>query len=339
MVKLKTFEYRVFDISGAFKFTISPKWIKSLPKFTSNINGGQGNLNLTLNQDFKYQGISRGDTIQVYKTDAITPNGFLIYTGFVDEIDRSFLEATESITYRIYGVYYLMNKIYARGSGNAVYSVNEDPKTTIENSIDTMNTHYNLFKKNISNFWSNISTDYDYIKIANQISDLREQTNFFFYIDQTWEVTFAPKPWTSTHILTVGREVIKITSEEDGKDIVNSYDLEYKSGTVSSSDATSETQNGLRELKETQTSIGNTSSAQISADNYILENKNEKRRIKLDVNSLYDIDSIKPGDTVKVLGLDYEIDNLQIHKIAYNIDRVGLELEQIKTFSTEILTQ
>ena len=176
MVKLKTFEYRVFDLSGTFKFTISPKWIKSLPKFTSNINGGQGNMNLVLSKEFPYQGISRSDTIQVYKTDAITPNGMLIYTGFVDEIDRSYLSDIETITYRMYGLYYPLGKLYARSGGTDTYSVNEDPKITIEDSIDFANTHYNFYSKNISTFGTNIETDYDSTRITKQISDLTTQT-------------------------------------------------------------------------------------------------------------------------------------------------------------------
>ena len=339
MVKLKTFEYRVFDLSGAFKFTISPKWIKSTPKFTSNINGGQGNMNIVLKQSFSFQGIVRSDIVKVYKTDNITPNGMLIYTGFIDEIDRSYLSWKESITYRVYWLYYPLGKLYARSGWSDTYSVNQDPKITIEESIDFANTHYNLYSKNVSSFGSNIETDYDSTRITSLITDLAIQTWFYFYIDQNWELTFAQKPSTPDHLFTVWREVIQITSDEDWKDIINRYNLNYKSGLVTATDATSETNNGFRKLTVTDTSIVDAASAQIAADNYILENKDQKKRIKLEINSLYDIDIIKPGETVKVLGLDYDINNLQIHKISYNIDRVQLELEQVKTFSSEILKQ
>jgi len=93
----------------------------------------------------------------------------------------------------------------------------------------------------------------------------------------------------------VGYNVDKITVEENAEKIVNTYLLKYGGGSIyTKTDATSITDNGLRELyKDDSTKLTNLATATIAGDNYVAENKNYTRKISIEINSLYDIESIR----------------------------------------------
>lgn len=75
-----------------------------------------------------------------------------------------------------------------------------------------------------------------------------------------------------------------------------------------------------------------------AGDAYIADNKDVKKRIKMVVNSKYDIDSIQAGHFVTVRNIDYPISFLQIVRLEYNMDKVILELQQFRSLSQEILS-
>ena len=112
----------------------------------------------------------------------------------------------------------------------------------------------------------------------------------------------------------------------------------YTSGVATVSDATSITDNGLRELYvDYSTRYGSSSaSATTDATNFVAQNKDEKRKITVELNSEYDIESIRAGDFITVQNFDYEISSLQVVKLQYNMDKITLELEDYSSFTTEL---
>lgn len=115
--------------------------------------------------------------------------------------------------------------------------------------------------------------------------------------------------------------------------------LKWASGTQPSSDATSQTANGLRELYEDKSSsINDVGTATTEADNYIAQNKNVTRRIVLTVNSLYDIESVHPGNLVTVRNLEYGISALKVVRTEYSMDKLKIELEESRTFAEQVFS-
>lgn len=78
-------------------------------------------------------------------------------------------------------------------------------------------------------------------------------------------------------------------------------------------------------------------SALLDATNYVNENKDAKRKISIEINSLYDIESIKAGDFITVQNFDYSISFLQVAKLEYNMDRIKVDLEDYSSFTSELL--
>lgn len=76
--------------------------------------------------------------------------------------------------------------------------------------------------------------------------------------------------------------------------MVNKYILTWSSGTITAQDATSQSNYGIREYRESNTSILDVGSANSYGAAYISENKDLKRNIKIVVNSEYNIETIRP---------------------------------------------
>lgn len=127
--------------------------------------------------------------------------------------------------------------------------------------------------------------------------------------------------------------------EERSEQIINKYMLEHSAGVYPSSDATSQTANGLRELYiDKSASINDLGTATTEADNYIAQNKNATRRIVMTINSLYDIESIHPGNLVTVRNLEYGISALKVVRTEYSMDKLKIELEESRTFAEQVFS-
>lgn len=334
----KRYEYIVTTIAGGSVTRLAASKVRNEPSFSSNINWGQGQLSVEVDLEVDDSTISIGNIIELVKFDSTDTGGLSVFKGIIEQIDRVAEEEEQYITYHAFGLNYILNKIVFEDGGSPTFSKSEDPKTTIDTMVTYLNTHYNLFSANTSTYGTTLNTDFDEDSCINVIKDFVQRTNFYYYIDQAGQITYADKPGSATHNLTFGKHIDSIVVKEDAKDLVNDYDLTYSSGSVTADDSTSISSYGRREKYESKTAITNTSSAQDAADNYIAQNKNPKKQVVIVVNSAYNLESLKPWETVQVLSFGYSITNLQIFKVAYNVDKVTLHLEQVKTLWTEIIT-
>lgn len=194
----------------------------------------------------------------------------------------------------------------------------------------------------IENTWITSNLTFEYSESLNAIRDTAKVTNYFWTVDPEGLLQFHPKTWgigTTTHYLTLGDNVELVEVLEDSERVVNKYILEYAGGaTVVVEDLTSQATYGIREKKEQNTSILDAPTATATANTFINENKDEKRRTRIVVNSKYNLESIKPGDLVTVRNLDYDIEVLQIIKIDYNPEQATLEVDEYSSFSKEVFT-
>jgi len=181
---------------------------------------------------------------------------------------------------------------------------------------------------------------FDFNKCLEALGMIAESVNSWWWsIDGEAKLQFHPisgSPYKVTHLVTLEKQVESIVVDENVEKLVNNYLLYYTGGDTSASDGTSQTANGLRELKETKTEINDGTTATNSANSYIAQNKDYKRRITVVVNDQYDIESIHAGHFITINNTDFGIVSLQIQKLQYNINNVELELEYITSFGKEI---
>lgn len=157
------FSYKIYNRAGTLIGNLPVNRVKSEPKFSENINGGQGNMTILLSGDVMDSPVSEGNIIHVLVFgDGFDADGEVVYRGSVEKITRVYTESQQVLNVELYGLGYFLQKVFFRSGGNLVFSKTEDPKTTIESMIDYVNTVHNFFSKDISLYGSSLSTNYSY---------------------------------------------------------------------------------------------------------------------------------------------------------------------------------
>ena len=193
----------------------------------------------------------------------------------------------------------------------------------------------------VENFGASSDIAFDYTKSLDALTKTAETTDFWWHIDREWVLQFHPKTgavWQLHHKLDDGNDIIDINVEENSENVVNKYILFYTGGNVTAEDLTSQATYWIRERKDTKTEITNATTANATASAYIEANKDQKRRIRISINTNYDIESIRPGDLITVRNISYNISGLQINKIEYNPDNITVELDDVLSFGKEVFT-
>jgi len=295
-------------------------------------------LSLQLNLNWDDTNISVGKIIKLYENDENTPSWQLIYTGIIQRLVRTLDVSSENITLEAIGLGGALSFLYYYDSSYAFNKTGE-PSTLIGGIITYFNTKYSglISAWTLTSYWTNADIDFDYTSCLDWITQLKEASDQRFFIDQNGTFDFKEIPTTPTHYLTVAVDVERIVVPEDILELTNKYILEYDGGTNPYIDATSQTNYWLRELKDVKTELGNSTSADSVGNNYISKYKDPLKKITVTVNSNYDIETIKPWHTIKVRNSAYAINNLQIYRTTYTVDKIILELEQIDNLTQQII--
>jgi hypothetical protein len=93
---------------------------------------------------------------------------------------------------------------------------------------------------------------------------------------------------------------------------------------------------GQREILLNRADLPDQTSAELYRDNYLTENKDMKRNISITVNTLYDIETIHPWQTVKITNLWLNIENAQIQNVKYTYAQTTLTLEYFTNIGDQI---
>lgn len=342
MARQKAYNVKVFSLTGNFQRVLSETKIQNEIYFTAWLGGWQGEVTIQLAVDVASTIVAYNNIIRVYESDDQN-DGVLIYSGVVTNISRISDRGRDYIEVRAIGIASLLTWIYFRFWGNYTFTRNQEIANTIKEAIDFFSTLYpwlvSYTGTSIENTWVTANLSFDYTKCLDAIKRASGWSTYELYIWSDGVAQYHPKYGgigEITHFVTVGRDVEEIRIEEDSEDIVNRYILTWQSGTVTAENATSQLDYGIRELRETNTSIVDVWSANSFASTYILDNKDLKRRIRVVINSEYNIETIRPWDLLTVRNFEYAITSLKIQKIEYNCDRITLELEQITSFAEEI---
>ncbi len=338
----KDYTIKVYNLSNVLQRVLSPKIVMSGISYSEQINGGQGQLSIKLKLPFTTTDIAYNNIIRVYQTDTShAPR--LIYTGLVGNISRNMDNSGEYIYVRCIGLASLLSMFYFNQTGYT-FTKSQAGDITIENIVTYFSTKYPgliSYTDGSLDTASSVSLDFDYVKCLDAIKRVWEAFSTWWWgIGADGVVHFHPKSTIGTlHKVQVGYNVDKITVEENAEKIVNTYLLKYGGGSIyTKTDATSITDNGLRELyKDDSTKLTNLATATIAGDNYVAENKNYTRKISIEINSLYDIESIRAWDFITVQNFDYSILTLQVAKLEYNMDKIKVELEDYSSFTSELL--
>jgi hypothetical protein len=352
---MKRYTYKVYGQDGT---TLIATWadnvVTNTPNFTMQVNGGAGNCTLDCALDFDDYGegvaVAYGNVVKIYCIEQTNPLGRHIYTGYISAYTPYFDGGKQGVKVELLGVVSLLMTGYYKDSGSFLVTVTgTDVSTVMTNIIDQANsvlpgTPFSYTGSTVNASGNDVEREYTEKKWLEALTDTYTMapSGWYWTISPTGVLYMLERPLTASHTFTIGKDVQNLSAKKDGQKIVNSVRVEFSAGTEDYTDATSVTTYGKRERYISETSITLDATAQLRAQQEVNNNKDAKIAVKLRINSLYDIESVKVGDTCKIRNYSMQnttfSDNMLISQISYNADYIDIQLEEIETFGSELLS-
>lgn len=343
--------------------------IKTLPlsrdksdiHFRSVLNGGLGQLVLDLNLPFddfdEGNSVEFMNIVDVYAIDDDNPLGRRIYRGFISRY-TPYIESDgrEGVEVTCLGLVSLLSFSYYKNLGNYdVVHTAQDPEAIFKAIIDHFNTIYGgnvlSYTGSTSPVGSSVSvtfSDNTWLSAVQRTIKLAG-TDWFWKIDQDGLCYFTTKPGTPTHTFTIGKNIDRLRCTKDSEGVINDVQVRRSGGTATDYyDTPSQVTFGLgspatgkRTRIISESSLTDVNAANQRGNKEIADNKDEKIKATVVVNSNYDIESIKPGDTCQIVNFlgssSFFSNNMRIDSVEYEPDRVTLELEgRVADFGVEV---
>lgn len=346
----KCFTVKVFSAAGAALGVWDDVDIGK--GFHSQINGGLGELTLTLARrffDFDEGGtVKAGNIIELWVSDTDSPAA-KVYSGEISSYRASVVGEKETVEVRCLGnIARFASLLYKNGSTVTFARNSYDPANIARDVIDRIVAEYGLSIKytpsSIPLAGTSVSYTFSWDYVLDALAKARElaPTNWWFFLDADNTLHFKKKPPSPTHEFVYRRDFTNFAIETSADEIKNNL-LFWNGLAVGQqnyishlyTDAESVAGYGHRFSKERDDRITVSGTANALANAFLAVNAVPIRSVELTVldNSYgaggYDIETIKPGDTATIRGLPSTIEvpeNIQIVSVDYSPRKVRLTL-------------
>ena len=335
----KRYQVQVFEPDGTtYIDTFNPNEIRSEIKFKNQINYGQGQLSFIVNRKFDNFGegseINMHNIVEVYEIDENNSDPRRIFSGFISQYHPFVGQGDQGVTVICLGVLSLLTYVPYRSEGNFEFNKNDSPEDIIQEIIDEFDVYYpGIITTDLAVTGQNSDIDFSKVDSFKAIQNIFTTigSNFYFYIDENRVLNLKPKPTSATHTFTIGKDIDFIKTQKSSEEIINRVTLFYSGGTEIAIDTDSIAANGRHERVFTNTEIKDSATAINFVNQTIAENKDRKIKANMRINSEYDIETIKPGDTCEIANIletqTTFTNNMQIVSVTYSPNFVILELE------------
>jgi hypothetical protein len=335
----------------------SSPFLKSVPSFPSQINGGLGQCVLDIAYPFDDFGteIDFMHIVDIWCYDQANPRGRRIYRGFISRFEVYVEGGNEGVRVTLLGLVSILPfGYYKDGTGYTVIHTAEDPETIARAIVDHVNSIYSgsLLSYSgastdpvgttvsitfIDQFWNNA------IATTQQVAG----TGWWWSIDCDGLFWLKAKPLAATHMFTFGKDIDSLTIPKTAEKIVNDVQVRYNGGSYDYNDPTSESEfgtgspaTGKRSEIITATDL-DLAGAQQRGQKRVNDEKDAKIAGSIVVNDTYDLESIRVGQTANIRNLrkgnTFFPDNLQIVAINYEGFQATVDLgEQGANFGLEL---
>ncbi len=359
MALQKNYVVKIFGQDGTtLKKSVSRKSLRTNPSFRCRINGGFGECVLDLvGTGFAFDNFGEGTWIahsyivDIYEVDSVNaPLGRRIYRGYISKYEP-YIDASgqEGVKVTCLGLVSLLTKSYYKnGSSFTVTQSGVDPQAIGEAIIDHYNT---IFGGSLLSYTHGTSTQTVGTNVSYTFTDQKwfdalttvaklAGTNWWWKIDENGLYSFQAKPSSATHKFTIRKDVNAITAPKDAEKVINDVQVRRSGGTASNySDATSQstygtgaTPSGKYSAIINDPSITDANGADQRGNKEVNDKKTAFNSAVITVNPNYDLESIKCGQTCRVMNYDKSSTffgtNLLIVGLAYDGDTCRVEVER-----------
>lgn len=366
----KRFLWKIYDSSGTFITTWTD--VLTAPAFTWEINGGFSELVVRLGRSvFSYgegEDIDFGNQLKLYVFDRDTgDDGTLIYSGFISRYEPNLKGSQEEIEVTFLGYYTETNLfMLENGSGDTELDYfSQGPEEIIQGVLDIFTAaggKVDYDGGSMEDPGTTVSYTFNTNSVQEAIQKCLEMSpdGWYFRIGPDDIFYYKAKNASADHTFHLGRHFINYRQEKRTENIVNRIYFTgggdpkfYKKYEASASISAY----GLHIKKMVDERVLLETTADTMAGRVLDEFSNPEIRITLDIldnngvegDQGYDIESIKPGQSIKILGAtdkgynlwdvmqwdvdawDYDITNsaatvLQIMKVHYTPGYARIEV-------------
>lgn len=363
----KRYLYKIYDTSNVLISTLSD--FVDLPQFTSYINSGLGQLTFRLPRSiFSFDegnSIAQNNRVDVVCYDMEGEN--IIYSGYISKYAPSLDKGRQFIIVTCLGYVTQTERFMAEdASGNTTLTyLSKDPNFILKDILDKFTAAGGLpdyTGSSTTNTGTSVSYAFNTYTVKEVLDKVIElaPVGWYYFINALNVVTFKSKDATANHTFVLGKDISTIIPEKSVENMVNR--IYFTGGDVSGvqfykkySRAGSISTYGLYAQKVVDGSVTVETTADIIAGSILDRCDAPEVRTTLVIRDSnaglggYDIESIKPGDTCKIIGLksqdtslwdvatwdtstwDYSLEEVsstvqQIMKVTYDPHQVTLEV-------------
>ncbi|MFA6048284.1 MAG: hypothetical protein WC737_05765 [Parcubacteria group bacterium] len=365
----KTLTIKSFNSSGTFIKIITDATFDS---FSKVINGGIGDLTLKLARKIdsfnSNSDVSIGNRIEIWVYDEDTGlAGTMIYNGYIEQQNPIIDGGDEYVELVCFGIISkLNNDLLKTGSQTTLYTETTDGltitalsiaaaeiATVLKKIIDYFNAanttfpiYYNLSgTPTIEDTGNDMNYTFEALTYSEAIERCRgvAPQDWYWFLDSDGQIYFKAPSSSADHDFVIGKDIksIKASKSADSiKNIILVWDgaaiyKEYKDD-VSISLYGRRVKLMVDSKIEDATTMDNIGNAELN------ESKDPKIRIELEIIDNnesakgYDIESIQPGDTCRIIGVDADEsifdENMIIKEVIWSPTKATLVIETEKIF-------
>ncbi len=163
-------------------------------------------------------------------------------------------------------------------------------------------------------------------------------TDWWWKVDESGQYWLKAKPSSPTHTFTIRRDIVSLNAPKDAEKVINDVQVRRSGGTATNySDATSQSTYGTGGTPSgkwseiiNDSSLTDANAADQRGNKEINDNKDYKIKATAIINSSYDIESVKVGQTAQILNFRsantfFGTNNLLIVGVEYRGDTIKVD--------------
>lgn len=345
----KEFTVKFYDKNFNFVKVVPMSIITNEISFSETINQWQWQLNLNLNLPLATDYLDNVKYVKVFVNDNSWLNDYLIYTWYLSKFTRQFSNDAENIQATFLSIYALFNEVYFKVNDETEFTLSWTRAVLLKQIVDYVEEFYpwifSYTAESIQDDWISIDVEVSDSKCWDLIQKIVDWTNYHLFVWADGVVIFQPKQTDISHYFTYEKDIDSLTIPEDYEQVVNAVRIQYwYIGwphywiTERATDDESIAKFWRKEQTIVNQNIYGETSANQYRDEYLVKYSKWKQNITVAVNNKYQIETIKPWDTIKIRNLDLNISWLQVSSVKYQYKQATLQLEYISSLAQEIFS-
>ncbi|MCP6727606.1 MAG: hypothetical protein KJI69_06365 [Patescibacteria group bacterium] len=360
--------YKVYQEDGTFIETLDD--VVSDLTIKRQINGGDSEFVFELDRkmdDFdESNSVEFNNRVKVFLKDSFNTAGTkLVASGYIVSY-RPFLQGKEEgveVTC-LSAISKLSNDFYRIGTAAVSADLGvERTSESVDQMMSAIITHYRSTEANsmltapagLTTTTDNVGGAFtfthrffnmkhlDALREVSKFLPRNKSGGFWFYwrVNTNGDLEVKNVSSTADHTFHISRHIKEISGRKTIEGMVNRVYFWNEKGNVdpdylklTSDDTISQTSHDIIAEYITDSKITNSSAAGLLADSKVFDKKDPKVRVEVTLNGEYDLSSINPGETCKILNTKnnpFKVgsdDILVVHSIEYGVDEAKLTLAE-----------